>query len=228
MISASNRRTNLLKSLPAPARKTDVRSHVSPDDVRLARLYGRHYYDGTRSQGYGGYLQDGRWDPVARDIALHLNYHSSETLCEIGCAKAFLVNSFVDQGLVAHAYGVDASLYALARAKSNDEVTLVHANAIQLPFATQSIHHFLSINSLHNFLDRSQLIQALSEIERVSIKTSFIRVAAYRTDQQKSVIDRWATAGRGYFHTDEWLTIFEQAGYNGFYDWWHPDPLVVL
>ena len=84
----------------------------------------------------------------------------------------------------------------------------------------------ISINSLHNFLDRSELVLAISEIERVSIKTSYIRVAAFNNEFEKSQIDQWATAGRGYFHTDEWLSIFKEAGYSGYYDWWHPDPQV--
>jgi hypothetical protein len=226
--TSPKRLRNLLRSLPTPVRNVNRRQSAAQRDVRLARLYGRHYYDGTRLQGYGGYIDDGRWIPVAKDIASDLNYSQSDLVCEIGCAKAFLLNSLISQKLVASAFGVDASLYALRKAKPTHNVHLVHANAIRLPFADKSIHHMISINSLHNFLDTNQVQIAISEIQRVTIKTAYIRIAAFETNEQKECIDRWATAGRAYFHVDQWLQIFEDAGYSGFYDWWHPDPSVCL
>ena len=217
---------NLLIDLPQPSRNLGVRLSVSPADVRLARLYSRHYYDGSREQGYGGYRNDGRWIPVAKRIYSTLKFVSTDSICEIGSAKSYLLNSFLDHTPVSEVYGVDASLYALSKSDYREGLYLIHANCIALPFADKSIDHLISINSLHNFLDRSELVLAISEIERVSIKTSYIRVAAFNNEFEKSQIDQWATAGRGYFHTDEWLSIFKEAGYSGYYDWWHPDPQV--
>ena len=222
------RLTNLLDALPRSKRTLAQRYNVTKRDIKLARLFGRHYYDGTRNQGYGGYSDDGRWIPVAINIAKTLKYSSNNSLCEIGCAKGFLINAFVDQKLVRLAFGLDASLYALKKAQHIQNVYLIHANAINIPFFDKSIDHIISINSLHNFLDRNEIIQALREIQRVAKETAYIRVASYNSIAQKLTIDKWATAGRGYFHITEWLDIFNEAGFTGYYDWWHPDPDVII
>lgn len=228
MVANPKRLKDLLIDLPKQSRNLDIRLSVSPSDIKFARLYSRHYYDGSREQGYGGYRDDGRWIPVAKRIYSRLNFHPDDTLCEIGSAKSFLLNAFLDHTPISEVYGVDASLYAMSKSVYHQGLYLVHANCVSLPFASKSIDHLISINSLHNFLDRSQLVLAISEIQRVCSKTSYIRIAAFNNDYEKSLIDQWATAGRGYFHVDEWLSIFQEAGYTGYYDWWHPDPQVFL
>ena len=216
----------LLRDLPQARRDLDTRLTVSPVDIRLARLYSRHYYDGTREQGYGGYHDDGRWVPVAKQIYQTLEFSPDDSVCEIGSAKSFLLNAFLDHTPISEAYAVDASHYALSKSSYNEGLYLIHANAVALPFADNSIDHLISINSLHNFLDRAELVLAIAEIQRVTIKSCYIRIAAFNNLYEKSLIDQWATAGRGYFHVDEWLSIFKEAGYRGYYDWWHPDPQV--
>jgi len=219
---------HLLDDLPTPKRNLDVRQDASARDVFLARLYGKHYYDGSRSQGYGGYVDDGRWIPVASRIAQELNYNPSHSVCEIGCAKGYLLAALVSQKLISTAYGLDASLYALSHAVPHQNIHLLHANATYMPIFSQSIDHVLCINTLHNFLDTNDVIRALREISRVCKRTSYIRVAAYSNDIQRCKLETWATAGRGYFHVDEWLDLFQYSGYRGYYDWWHPDPSVKL
>ena len=78
-----------------------------------------------------------------------------------------------------------------------------------------------SKDTLHNILTKDEVIAAISEIERVSTN-SWIRVGAYNSAEEKDMLDRWATLATCYFHVDEWLSLFEQAGYTGDYDWFHP------
>jgi hypothetical protein len=43
-------------------------SAESEENIRIARQYGREYFDGSRDTGYGGYRYDGRWLPITEDI----------------------------------------------------------------------------------------------------------------------------------------------------------------
>ena len=77
-------------------------------------------------------------------------------------------------------------------------------------------------------MSKDETLKAISEIQRITVKNSYLRIAAYKTITQKKIIDRWATGGRCYLHVDDWLELFEDAGYKGYYDWWHPDNSVKL
>ena len=229
MINNKMRRLeNLLDDLPKSQRKLDVRFKVSDRDIKYARVYGRHYYDGNRKQGYGGYKYDGRWAPVSKKIIKELKIEDSEIICDIGCAKGFLLYELTKELSKIRCIGLDVSLYALREAIQNEQIIYINANATSLPFADNSIDHILSINSLHNFLSREETLKAISEIERVCKINSYIRVAAYRNLEQKRIIDNWATGGRCYLHVDEWIKLFKEAKYTGFYDWWHPDNTIKL
>ena len=52
---------DLLAKLPKSRRDVAARATAkSPDIVAIAKQFGREYFDGPRSYGYGGYCYDGR------------------------------------------------------------------------------------------------------------------------------------------------------------------------
>lgn len=59
------REVNLLDSYPRSKRPIAEREAAVPRQRAIARQFGREYFDGNRSQGYGGYRYDGRWVVVA-------------------------------------------------------------------------------------------------------------------------------------------------------------------
>ena len=65
--------------------------------------FGHDYWDGDRLSGYGGYRYDGRWIPVACDIAAHFGLKPGDRVLDIGCAKGFLMRD-----LMAVVPGLDA------------------------------------------------------------------------------------------------------------------------
>lgn len=219
---------NLLIDLPKSNRKLETRIEVSELDKKYARLYGRRYYDGNRKQGYGGYYYDGRWKPVAKKIKETFQIKEGETICEIGCAKGFLLYDLKKLNKEIKCIGIDVSLYALRNAIKDNNILYLNANATSIPLKDKSIEHTLCINTLHNFLSLNETIKAISEIQRVTKKNAYLRIAAYKTEEQKLIIDKWATGGRCYLHVDEWMEVFQKSGYTGFYDWWHPDDRVIL
>ena len=44
--------------------------------AKLAKQWGRDYWDGDRKTGYGGYSYDGRWRKVADALVAHWRRHS--------------------------------------------------------------------------------------------------------------------------------------------------------
>ena len=219
---------NLLQDLPKSSRKLDTRVEVSDLDRNYARIYGRHYYDGNRKQGYGGYYYDGRWVPVAKKIIQKFNIKDGDTVIDIGCAKGFLLHDFTTLLNNIKCIGIDISLYALREALKKNNILYINANASSIPLKNNSVDHTICINSLHNFLSKEDTIKAISEIQRITKKNSYLRIAAYKNKSQKAIIDKWATGGRCYLHVDEWVELFKDAGYKGYYDWWHPDNEIKL
>ncbi len=179
-------------------------------------------FDGTREQGYGGYLCDGRWKQVAKDIVEHYCLKEGDKILDIGCAKGFLLSEFNEEHKIKDVWGVDISLYAKENAKTEIRDRIFIANAKELPFENNFFDLVISINSLHNILNVNETIHALSEIQRVTKKNSFISLGAYSNNVEKKTIDEWAVVGTTYTHEDDWLRIFESAGYEGDFFWFKP------
>jgi hypothetical protein len=60
---------NLLRRYPRARRNIEKRTGAqSEENIRIAREYGREYFDGSRDTGYGGYRYDGRWLPIAESL----------------------------------------------------------------------------------------------------------------------------------------------------------------
>ena len=77
------------------------------------RQFGREYFDGTREQGYGGYRYDGRWLPIARDIAAHFALKPGDRVLDVGCAKGFLMRDLMQVVPGLEAWGLEISQYAI-------------------------------------------------------------------------------------------------------------------
>jgi len=79
----------------------------------------------------------------------------------------------------------------------------------------------ISVTTVHNF-DREECIKALQEIDRVSKKSAFIVVDAYRNDLEKEAMYAWNLTAKTILHVDEWTQLFDEAGYSSDYYWFMP------
>ena len=60
---------NLLATHPKANRDYDKRAQEkTPEIIRIAKEFGKEFFDGDRKCGYGGYKYDGRWKAVAQKI----------------------------------------------------------------------------------------------------------------------------------------------------------------
>jgi|TARA_Y100000294_G_scaffold172005_1_gene186158 SAM-dependent methyltransferase len=213
---------DLLDSLPKSNRPLDERAEASDEDRKFHWDLGKEYFDGTRAQGLGGYYYDGRWKPVARRLAGYYGLGPESSVLDVGCAKGFLLHDFSEEVPGISIAGIDISGYALSEATDLTKPYVYMGNAKELPFPDDAFDLVISINSLHNILDRAEVVEALREIERVSRAHKYIKVGAYRNDEEKSRLDNWAVVATTYLHCDDWLSVFEEAGYRGDYDWFNP------
>jgi ubiquinone/menaquinone biosynthesis C-methylase UbiE len=212
-------RVNLLRSLPVSKRNLEARKDgKSAEVVRISCEFGEMYFDGPREYGYGGYRYDGRWVSVARDIVQHFGLKTGDRVLDVGCAKGFLVKDLLSVCPGLEVFGVDISTYALLNCEAEVIGRLHRGSADDLPFPDNSFDAVISINTVHN-LDRQGCVQALREMERLAPGRGFLRVDSYSTPEQRDLFEDWVLTARFHDYPEGWMSVFEEAGYTGDFDW---------
>jgi protein-L-isoaspartate(D-aspartate) O-methyltransferase len=200
------------------ATKRDYLERVVQHDkaacAEIAIQFGKDYWDGAREHGYGGYRYDGRWRPLAEAMASHYRLPPGASILDVGCGKGFLLYEFTHVLRGARVRGIDVSKYAIETAKEEVKPLLVHATAVNLPFADRSFDFVVSVTTLHN-LYNYELWQALREIERVARGPRHIIVETYRNEREKVNLLYWQLTCRAFHAPAEWEWLFDKAGYTG-------------
>ena len=214
---------NLLKNYPKSNRNIDERGlSKTEDDRKIAREFGKDFFDGNRKNGYGGFTYNPRfWQPVIPDIVNEYSLSNKSSLLDIGCAKGFMLYDFSLLYPGIESCGIDISEYAIDAAVPQIRDRLKIGNATNLPYEDDSFDLVVSINTIHN-LERDDLIRALQEIERVSKKYSFVTVDAYSNDEEKKAMLDWNLTAKTILSVNEWKDLFSEAGYTGDYFWFMP------
>lgn len=210
---------DFLAKYPRAERDPQARAAAkTPDDIAIAREFGREFFDGERRHGYGGYtFSPERWHYVVADLLAH--YRPSSVL-DVGCAKGFMLLEFMMQAPHLRVAGVDVSTYAIKCAPTMVRHAVQWGAADYLPYDTGEFDLAISINTLHN-LDRYDCMEALLEMGRVS-KHQYVTVDAYRTEDERKRVMDWNLTARTILHVDEWTALFAEANYVGDYSFWMP------
>ncbi len=218
------REVNLLDCYPAPARtkqRLENRFHdQSDEDIKVARQFGEEYFDGEHKTGYGGYYYDGRWKTTAQRIIDYYGLENDASILEIGCAKGFLLHEFKMLLPNANVAGIDISEYAISNTTDLMKPFLKIGSADNLPWENNSFDLVVSINAIH-YLSAIQCIQAFKEIERVKTKDAYVRVNAYRNEQEFIAMKHWDFVAETLLTPEEWLELMKQANYVGDYSWFY-------
>lgn len=217
------REVDLLVNYPKTKRNVDERGEMkSEEDRRIARQFGREFFDGARSTGYGGFNYFPRfWQPVIPTFQAHWGLTAKSSVLDVGCAKGFMMHDFAELIPGITVKGIDVSAYAIENAIEDMKAHVQVADARSLPFPDKSFDVVISINTIHN-LERDDCATALREITRVSRGGAFITVDAYRTEEEKRRMDMWNLTARTIMHVDEWVKFFADVGYEGDYYWFIP------
>jgi|SRR5262245_12857618 len=209
---------NLLDAYPRTKRPIAEREAAVPRERSVAQQFGPEYFDGERTQGYGGYRYDGRWVAIARRMRDYYGLKAGDRILDIGCAKGFLLHDFMQVVPEVHVFGLDVSRYAVEHAMDDVRRFVVQGTAGALPFPDRSFDLVVSINTVHN-LDREGCTAALKEMERVSRRAKYVQVDSWLDETQRVNFERWVLTALTYFDPDGWRRLFADAGYTGDYYW---------
>lgn len=214
---------NLLKNYPKSNRNLDKRlSEKTPEIVKIARKFGKEFFDGDRKFGYGGLKYNPKyWSNVVRDFVEYYDLKPNARILDVGCAKGYMLFDFKRQYPEFEIYGIDISKYAIENCHPDVKNYLKVGDAKKLEFPDNYFDLVISINTVHN-LQLDDCIRSIKEISRVSIKSSFITVDAYNSDEEKNRMYKWNLTAKTIMSTEEWKNIFKKIGYNGNFFWFIP------
>jgi SAM-dependent methyltransferase len=221
--SAIGSEIDLLVNYPKSKRNVEDRGQSKTEEDRsIARRFGKEFFDGDRSQGYGGFNYLPRfWQPVIPTLQQHFGLSASSSVLDVGCAKGFMLHDLAALIPDITVKGVDVSQYAIANAIEDMRPHLQVADARELPFGDRTFDVVISINTVHNLI-REECGQALREIQRVSRGKAYITVDAYRSEEEKLRMFAWNLTAQTIMHVDEWKDFFAEVGYTGDYYWFIP------
>lgn len=211
---------NLMDRYPKSSRPIAERGlNTTENHIKLAAKFDKEYFDGSRMTGYGGYYYHPRfWTETVKRFRDYYQLSDNARILDIGCAKGFMIYDFSLLMPKAELVGIDISDYAIENAKPEIAHCLSKGSADNLKFEDNSFDLVISINTIHNLGDYA-CQKALSEIQRVSRHNSFVMVDAWRNEQEKKSMMDWNLQAKTIHHVNDWLTVFDSAGYKGDY-WW--------
>ena len=191
-----------------------VNEFPKAEAAKIAKQFGKDYWDGDRKVGYGGMRYDGRWRVVAEAMVKHYGIKPGNRILDVGCGKGFLLYEFTQVVPGVEVRGLDISSYAVENAKEEVKPFLDVGHANRLPYPDSSFDLVISITTLHN-LFCYDLDQALREIERVGKTHKYICVESYRTEEEKANLLYWQLTCESFYTPQEWDWWFRHCGYTG-------------
>ena len=184
------------------------------DCAVVAKQYGKDYWDGDRRYGYGGYKYDGRWRPIAKEMAKHYGIKSGDKILDIGCGKGYLLYEFTQVVPGVEVAGVDISEYGIENSKEEVKPFLKVGSAVSLDFPDNSFDFVVTLGTFHN-LYNYDLRQAIMEVERVGKREKkHIMVESYRNESEMANLLYWQLTCQSFRNPKEWEWELEQAGYH--------------
>ena len=178
---------------------------------------GKSYFDGKRSEGYGGYYYDPKFfEGVAKDIVDHYKITKKSKVLEIGCAKGFLLYEIRKLVPGVGISGIDISEYAILKAHPKVKKYMHTGSINKLPYKDNEFDLVICINTL-NEISESLLPNAIKEIERVKKSYSYITISGFRNVRDYDKHHAWNTSAVSFFSTNEWRKILMNSSYSGDY-----------
>ena len=214
---------DLLAKYPKSKRDLSLRLESKTEETRtIARKFGKEFFDGDRSFGYGGFLYNSKyWSEVVKDFVSFYKLTDYNKILDVGCAKGFMLYDFKKLNKSFELHGVDISKYAITSSIEDVRQNLKIADAQNLPYEDNYFDLVISINTIHN-LSKEGCSKSLKEIQRVTKKNSFITVDAYRNKEEKKRMLEWNLTAKTIMSVSEWIKFFKKEKYNGDYYWFIP------
>lgn len=186
-----------------------------PKIMKIAKEYGRDFWDGDRKYGYGGYKYDGRWESVAKRLIKYYKLKDGDSVLDIGCGKGYILYEIKKINPLIVIRGEDISEYAINTGKEEIKQYLNIGNARSLPYLDKQFDLVIYLGTLHN-LPIYDLKDAIQEIERVG-KNKYITMESFRNDTERTNLFCWALTAESYFSEKEWKWLLNEFEYTGEY-----------
>ena len=186
--------------------------------MKIAKKYGKDYWDGNRKFGYGGYKYiPGRWKPVAEALIKTYRLNHKSKILDAGCGKGFLLYEMKLLKPELNIKGFDISSYAIKKSpKKIKSDIFMHDIKSKFPFKNNEFDLVISLGTLHN-LPIFDVKKTLKEIKRVS-KSAYIMVESYRNLQELFNLQCWALTCEIFLKKDDWIKLFNESNYTGDYE----------
>ncbi len=211
---------DLMRFYPRRSGRAAERPSITEEDRLISRRFDKSYFDGDRRHGYGGFTYHERfWTETVKLFRDHYRLPEDAAILDVGCAKGFMLYDFVKLMPQARVTGLDVSEYALEHAVEPIKPFIRAGSAKSLPFQDKSFDLVTAINTIHN-LPYGDCLRSLREIQRVTRGHAFVMVDAWRTEAQHRDLLSWVLTAETMLHVDDWLKLFEKAGYTHDYYWW--------
>lgn len=214
---------DLMVNYPKTKRDLSKRAaEKTEEDRRIAKQFGKEFFDGERRHGYGGFYYAPRyWQPVVPTFREYYGLSKDSSILDVGCGKGFMLRDFAELIPGIKVEGIDISTYAIENAIEDMKPFVKVGNAKKLEYPDNSFDLVISINTVHN-LQMEECKEALREIQRVTKKHAFITVDAYRNEEEKKSMREWNLTALTFMFVNEWVKVFEEVGYDGDYYWFIP------
>jgi len=188
-----------------------------PEVMKVAKEYGKDFWDGDRKYGYGGYKYDGRWETLAQRLIDYYHLTDKSWILDIGCGKGYLLYEIKQLLPNIKICGLDISEYAINNAREEVKPYLLigGATGITSRFYNKQFDLVTSIGTLHNLpiYDLKEVIRGLELIA----KEKYVTMESFRNDKERTNLFCWALTAESYFSDKEWKWILEEFGYTGDY-----------
>lgn len=211
------REFDVLKGYPEPKEPRLVHPKIRTIHNRIVASYrGKEFYDGDRNNGYGGLRYDGRWAPIARNMAEEYSLNGQSAILQVGSDKGFLLHEFLQLYPVAKVRGAEISDYAIDSTMSSVKSFVRKVSFTELPFADGEFDFVVAIGPVYS-LNLPDAIKCLKEIQRVGRGKSFITLGAHDTEDDFRLFRYWTLLGCTILSKEDWVEVLRHAGYTGDY-----------
>lgn len=211
------REFDALKGYPGPKEPRLVHPKIRTIQNRIVASYrGKEFYDGDRNNGYGGLRYDGRWMPIAKNMAKEYSLNDQSAILQIGSDKGFLLHEFLQLYPAAKVRGTEISDYAIDSTMLSVKPFVRMAAFTELPFADGEFDFVVAVGPVYS-LNLPDAIKCLKEIQRVGKGKSFITLGAYETEEDFRLFRYWTLLGCTILSKQDWIAVLDHVGYTGDY-----------